>query len=99
MVGQKYNQLIWLSSLQLILYTCDEMTVEQTRYGKLPSNPCATHSAGCATHSVQNENKANSVQLSSLETLFVSYLFGSNTRGDLGHPADRLSSLVILFPL
>jgi hypothetical protein len=39
-VGQKYNQLIWLSSRQLILYTCDEMTVEQTRYGKLPSNPC-----------------------------------------------------------
>jgi hypothetical protein len=36
---QKYNQLIWLSSQQLILYTCDEMTVEQTRYGKLPSNP------------------------------------------------------------
>ena len=38
---QKYNQLIWLSSRQLILYTCDEMTVEQTRYGKLPSNPCS----------------------------------------------------------
>ena len=38
---QKYNQLIWLSSQQLILYTCDEMTVEQTRYGKLPSNPCS----------------------------------------------------------
>ena len=37
------------------------------------------------------------VQLISLETLFVSYLFGSNTRGDLGHPADRLSALVILF--
>ena len=31
---QKYNQLIWLSSRQLILYTCDEMTVEQTCYGK-----------------------------------------------------------------
>ena len=51
---QKYNQLIWLSSLQLILYTCDEMTVEQTRYGKLPSNP--------SVQSVQSVKSVQSVQ-------------------------------------
>ena len=38
MAGEKYNQLIGLSWLSSILHICDEMNVEQKRYGFHPSN-------------------------------------------------------------